>query len=137
MDEPKSNHSAIACLGLILVISTFISGWAPDGPWGSESFTRGLFGLVGGVLLYLAWYRHKFGLWGVIPALSMWSNPQVSTRILAALGVALFFCSYLLGTIESLPAPVSLISLLCSLLILLTSTYAWFVFEGPLSDEEE
>jgi len=137
MDEPKSNHPAIACLGLILVISTFISGWAPDGPWGSESFTRGLFGLVGGVLLYLAWYRHKFALWGVIPALSMWSNPHVSTRILAALGVALFFCSYLLGTMDSIPAPISLILLLCSLLILLTSAYAWFVFEGPLSDEEE
>ena len=58
-------------------------------------------------------------------------------RILAALGVALFFCSYLIGTIDSLPAPMSLILLLCSLLILLTSAYAWVVFEGPLSDEEE
>jgi hypothetical protein len=137
MDEPKSNHPAIACLGLVLVVSTFFSGWAPDGPWGSESFTRGIFGLVGGVLLYLAWYRHKFGLWGVIPALSMWSNPAASMRILAALGVALFFCSYLVGTIDSLPAPISLILLLCSLLILLTSAYAWFVVEGPLTDEEE
>ena len=137
MDEPNSHHPAIACLGLALVISTFISGWAPDGPWGSESFTRGIFGLAGGVLLYLAWYRQKFGLWGVIPALSMWSNPLASMRILAALGVALFFCSYLIGTIDSLPAPMSLILLLCSLLILLTSAYAWVVFEGPLSDEEE
>jgi hypothetical protein len=67
----------------------------------------------------------------------MWSNPHVSTRILAALGVALFFCSYLLGTMDSIPVPISLILLLCSLLILLTSAYAWFVFEGPLSDEEE
>ena len=137
MDEPKSNHPAIACLGLALVISTFISGWAPDGPWGAEAFTRGIFGLAGGVLLYLAWYRQKFGLWGVIPALSMWSNPLASMRILAALGVALFFCSYLVGTIDSLPAPISLILLLCSLLILLTSAYAWFVVEGPLTDEEE
>ena len=138
MDESSdSRHPMVATLGLLLIGSTFITGWAPQGPWGSESFSRGLFGLAGGFMIYLAWYRHNFGVWSVIPALHIWQNPHSSTRILAALGVALFFSSYLLGTVDFLPEPLSLVLLLCALLILLTAAYAWFVFEGPLGDEEE
>ena len=137
MDEPQSRHTSVAGLGLLLVISTLISGWAPEGPWGSESFSRGIFGLAGGVLLYLAWYRQNFGVWGVIPALSMWTHSQSSIRSLAALGVALVFSAYLVGTVESLPAPMGMIVMLCGLLMLLTSAYAWLVLEGPFRDEEE
>ena len=138
MDESSySRYPMVAALGLVLIGSTFITGWAPQGPWGSESFSRGLFGLAGGLLIYLAWYRHTFGVWSVIPALHMWQYPHASTRILAAIGVGLFFSSYLLGTVDSLPEPLSLIVLLCALLVLLAAAYAWFVFEGPLGDEEE
>ena len=138
MDESsESRYPLVAALGLLLIGSTFTTGWAPQGPWGSESFSRGLFGLAGGFMIYLAWYRHNFGVWSVIPALHIWQNPHSSTRILAALGVALFFSSYLLGTVDFLPEPLSLIVLLCALLILLAAAYAWFVFEGPLGDEEE
>ena len=127
----------IAAFGILLIGSSFITGWAPQGPWGSESYSRGLFGLAGGVMIYLAWYRHNFGVWAVIPALHIWQNPLSSTRILAALGIALFFSSYLLGTVDFLPEPLSLIVLLCALLILLAAAYAWFVFDGPLGAEEE
>jgi len=138
MDESsESRYPLVAALGLLLIGSTFITGWAPQGPWGSESFSRGLFGLAGGFMIYLAWYRHNFGVWSVIPALHIWQNPHSSTRILAALGVALFFSSYLLGTVDFLPEPLSLIVLLCALLVLLAAAYAWFVFEGPLGDEVE
>ena len=138
MDESSnSRHPLVAALGLILIGSTFITGWAPQGPWGSESFSRGLFGLSGGFMIYLAWYRHNFGVWSVIPALHIWQNPHTSTRILAAVGVGLFFSSHLLGTVDFLPEPLSLIVLLCALLVLLAAAYAWFVFEGPLGDEEE
>ena len=138
MDESSdSRHPMVATFGILLIGSTFITGWAPQGPWESESFSRGLFGLAGGFLLYLAWYRHTFGVWSVIPALHMWQNPHSSTRILAAIGVALFFSSYLLGTVDSLPEPLSLILLLCALMVLLAAAYAWLVFEGPLGDEEE
>ena len=138
MDEStESRYPFVAALGILLIGSTFITGWAPLGPWGSESFSRGLFGLAGGFLIYFAWYRHTFGVWSVIPPLHMWQNPHSSTRILAAIGVALFFSSYILGAIESLPEPLSLVLLLCALLILLASAYAWLVFEGPLGDEEE
>ena len=138
MDESSnSRHRMVATFGLLLIGSTFITGWAPQGPWGSESFSRGLFGLAGGFMIYLAWYRHNFGVWSVIPALHIWQNPHTSTRILAAVGVGLFFSSHLLGTVDFLPEPLSLIVLLCALLVLLAAAYAWFVFEGPLGDEEE
>ncbi len=138
MDESsESRYPLVAALGLLLIGSTFITGWAPQGPWGSESFSRGLFGLAGGFMIYLAWYRHNFGVWSVIPALHIWQNPHTSTRILAAVGVGLFFSSHLLGTVDFLPEPLSLIVLLCALLVLLAAAYAWFVFEGPLGDEEE
>ena len=138
MDESsESRYPLVAALGLLLIGSPFITGWAPQGPWGSESFSRGLFGLAGGFLLYLAWYRHTFGVWSVIPALHMWQNPHSSTRILAAIGGGLFFSSYLIGTVDLLPEPLSLILLLCALMVLLAAAYAWLVFEGPLGDEEE
>lgn len=138
MDESNnSRHSTVAALGVLLIASTFVTGWAPQGPWGSESFTRGLFGLAGGFMIYLAWYRYTFGVWSMIPALPMWQKPHTSTRILTAFGVGLFFSSYLMGNIESLPEPLSMILLLCALLTLLAAAYAWLVFEGPLGDEEE
>ena len=138
MDESSnSRHPLVAALGLLLLGSTLITGWAPQGPWGSESFSRGLFGLAGGFMIYLAWYRHNFGVWSVIPALHIWQNPHTSTRILAAVGIGLFFSSHLLGTVDFLPEPLSLVVLLCALLVLLAAAYAWFVFEGPLGDEEE
>ena len=137
-DTPASRHPIVASLGLLIVLSTLISGWAPTGPGDSESFTRGAIGLIGGVMLYLSWYRHTFGVWGVIPALSMWTQPNTSVRVLAAVGFAFIFTSNAIGHIfESAPAPLTMIIMLIGLLILLTSTYAWLVFEGPLADEEE
>lgn len=139
MDETtNSRHPMVAGLGVLIILSTLISGWAPTGPWDSESFTRGLFGLVGGLMLYVSWYRHTFGAWGVIPALQMWTQPKSSTRILAALGVAFVFSAQIIGnSLENLPNPMAMIIMLSGLLMLLTSLYAWLVFEGPLGDEEE
>ena len=139
MDEPPaSRHPVVAGMGLLIVFSTLISGWAPVGPWDSESFTRGLIGLIGGAMLYLSWYRHTFGVWGAIPALNMWTQPNTSVRVLAAVGFAFVFTSNAIGHIfESAPAPLTMLILLIGLLMLLTSTYAWLVFEGPLGDEEE
>jgi peptidoglycan/LPS O-acetylase OafA/YrhL len=139
MDEATtSRHPVVAGLGVLIILSTLISGWAPTGPWDSESFTRGLFGLVGGLMLYLSWYRHTFGVWGVIPVLQMWTQPKSSVRVLAAVGIAFIFSASAIGqTLETLPDALSMLILLIGLLILLTSGYAWLVFEGPLADEEE
>ena len=137
-DHPAPRHPMVAGLGSLIVLSTLISGWAPVGPWESESFTRGIIGLIGGVMLYLSWYRHTFGVWGVIPALTMWTQPKSSVRVLAAVGIAFVFSSNAIGYLcKSAPAQLTMLTMLIGLLMLLTSTYAWLVFEGPLSDEEE
>ena len=139
MDETtNSRHPMVAGVGVLLILSTFFSGWAPTGPWNSESFSRGLFGLAGGLMLYISWYRHTFGVWGAIPALNMWTQPKSSVRVLAAVGFAFVFTSNAITHFfESAPAPLTMLILLMGLLMLLTSTYAWLVFEGPLADEEE
>tara|TARA_B100001123_G_scaffold420910_1_gene527877 strand:- start:421 stop:627 length:207 start_codon:yes stop_codon:yes gene_type:complete len=68
----------------------------------------------------------------------MWTQPESSTRILAALGIAFVFTAQIIGnTLENLPAPMGMFIMLIGLLMLLTSLYAWLVFEGPLGDEEE
>ena len=139
MDETTTpRHPAVAGFGFLIILSTLISGWAPEGPWNSESFSRGIFGLVGGLMLYISWYRHTFGVWGVIPALQMWTQPKSSVRVLAAVGIAFIFSASAIGqTLETLPDALAMLIMLIGLLILLTSGYAWLVFEGPLADEEE
>ena len=62
----------------------------------------------------------------------------VGWSVAAAVGFAFVFTSNAIGHIfESAPAPLTMLILLMGLLMLLTSTYAWLVFEGPLADEEE
>ena len=88
VETTNSRHPMVAGVGVILILSTFFSGWAPTGPWNSESFSRGLFGLTGGLMLYISWYRHTFGVWGAIPALKMWTQQNTSVRVLADVGFA-------------------------------------------------
>jgi hypothetical protein len=127
-----------AGMGTLLVLLTLLPGWAPSGPWGQASFTRGIFGLIGGALLYLAWYRRTFEISGVVPALSMWKNPEESTHILAALGIALVFASRVIGhQFDFVPAPFALIMSLIGLLMILLSIYAHMVFKGPWKESEE
>ncbi|MBN16824.1 MAG: hypothetical protein VYC11_01210 [Candidatus Thermoplasmatota archaeon] len=137
-DSQMPRHQMFAGIGIALVASTLFEGWAPDGPWGSESFTRGTIGLLGAFMIYFAWFRHKFGFWGAIPILSLWENPESSIRIVASLGIALIFLARIVGEQSELfPAPFGLIIMLGGLLMIFTAVYAWLVFEGPLGDEEE
>tara|TARA_B100001996_G_scaffold183815_1_gene140492 strand:+ start:3242 stop:3661 length:420 start_codon:yes stop_codon:yes gene_type:complete len=137
-DSDIPRQHLVAGVGLVLVSSTLIEGWAPSGPWGSESFTRGTIGLLGIFMLYFAWFRDTFGFWGTIPILPLWKNPERSIRILASLGIALIFMARIVGEHSELfPAPFGLITMLGGLLMIFTAVYAWLVFEGPLGDEEE
>ena len=52
--------------GSALVLQSFTS-MAPVGPWDSASFTRGVLGLTGLIMLYIAWFRYTFGIYGVAP----------------------------------------------------------------------
>jgi hypothetical protein len=137
MDEPRVEPKAVVGLGVLLVLLTLVPGWAPQGPWGQESFSRGVVGLVGALLLYIGWYRVTFGVWGLIPALVMWSEPQRSIRVLTGLGIAMVIASRLIGQVGFVPAPTGLLLMLFGLLSLLMAAYAWLVLEGPLADPEE
>ena len=125
-------------MGLLLLILTFFPGWAPSGPWGEQSFTRGLVGLVGGSMVYVAWYRYTFNTHGIIPVVSMWREPKKSTPRLAIIGAILVIASKFIGQyLEFVPIPFTLIMTLIGLLMLLLAGYAWLILEGPLRDCEE
>ena len=125
-------------IGTLLLILTLFPGWAPAGPWGEESFTRGLFGLIAGSMIYVAWYRFTFNTNGLVPALSMWRNPTKSIPNLAVAGVVFFIGSGLIGHyVDFIPIPFTLIMALVGLLMMLLAGYAWLVIDGPLQDSEE
>lgn len=125
-------------IGTLLLILTLFPGWAPTGPWGEESFTRGIFGLIGASMIYVGWYRYTFKKNGLIPALSMWKEPVKSIQELAILGTAFVIGSSLIGNyVDFIPIPFTLIMALIGLLMMLLAGYAWLVIEGPLQDPEE
>lgn len=123
--------------GAALILLASLPGWAPAGPWGQPSFTRGVVGLVGGGCVYVGWFEWKFGVRGLIPTLRLWRDPRTSKKALACLGVALFFASNVLGTQPWAPAPAALLVNLTGLLLLLMALYAHLVVGGPWSSEEE
>ena len=125
-------------IGTLLLILTLFPGWAPAGPWGEESFTRGIFGLIGATMIYIAWYRHTFKINGLIPSLSLWREPVESTKKIAIIGILLVILSKLIGLyVAFIPIPFTLIMTLIGLLMMLLAGYAKLVLDGPLQDPEE
>jgi hypothetical protein len=146
MEDAKAERSippwwGFTALGGVLLLAACVPGWAPNGPWGDESFTRGVFGLIGCYFLYRAWYRATFGRDGImLPPVESWQDAPRAIRILTALGIVSVIASRLIGTKASfLPKPTALLVILFGLLLLLLALYAWMVSAGPLvgSDEEE
>ena len=127
----------LAIIRVILIAQTFTDfGW--KGPWNDVSFTQGALGLVGGILLYLAWFRWHFKTDGVIPTVDRWKNPKKGL-------VNLFICAVIMSIFTTLvggplssffPRPSGMILGLISLLMLLQVIYAWLIIEGPLKEEE-
>ena len=120
-----------------LIAQTFTDfGW--KGPWNDVSFTQGSLGLVGGILLYLAWFRWHFKMDGLIPTLDRWENPHKGM-------ITLFICTILMCIFTTLvggplseyfPRPSGMILGLISLLMILQLIYAWLNFNNYFSEEE-
>ena len=126
-----------AAVGAILLLDTLTLGYAPSGPWDSESFSLGVIGLIGIVLLYVAWYRLTFKRRGLVPWLDLWQDPAgSSTKVLIA-GVATITLAWVLGNPlqEQMPDPSGLILTLIGLLMLLNGIYVKLSI-GPLADSE-
>lgn len=127
----------LAIIGAILVGQTFTDfGW--KGPWNDVSFTQGSLGLIGGILLYLAWFRWHFKIDGLLPTLDRWKDPKRGLVNLFICGIIMTIFTWLAGgPLSSLfPRPSGMILGLISLLILLQVGYAWLFLNNYFSEEE-
>jgi len=124
-------------VGALLLLDTLTLGYAPAGPWDSESFSLGVIGLIGLALLYVAWYRLTFKRHGLIPWLDLWQDPADSSKKVIICGVATIALAWVLGNPlqEQMPDPSGLIVTLIGLLMLLNGIYVKLSI-GPLADSK-
>ena len=125
-----------AIIGILMVGVTF-TDVSPAGPWNDPTFTSGTIGLVGLILLYMAWFRLTFNQTGLVPVVDKWHDPQKSSIRVMVTGLVLMGLAFGVGRIEFFPAPAGLIVSLVGLLVLLNGVYVWMISAGPLSEEEE
>jgi hypothetical protein len=128
---------AHAAAGALLLLDTLALGYAPAGPWDAASFSLGVIGLTGMVLLYVAWYRFTFKRPGLIPWLDLWQDPAGSSKKVIIAGVATIVLAWVLGNPlqEQMPDPSGLILTLIGLLMLLNGIYVKLGI-GPLADSK-
>ena len=125
-------------LGIIFVAQSWFD-FAPAGPWESHSFSRGVIGLIGLGLIYLAWFRITFRRSDrIIPTLDLWESPHTSLRIVATVGLILVCLAWLSGNVfsEYVPGPTGLLLNLFGMMMLLQTFYVWMVLNGPLQDQD-
>ena len=133
----ERKHLLLAAGCLFLSFSFF--DFLPAGPWLDASFSRGMSGLCGLILIYLYWYEQTFGESGVVPVIAKWKNPKTSWKHVLLAGVGFLFFSWLFGNTsagDSLPVPAPLILALIGLLTCFAGMYAYLVSLGPLREEE-
>ncbi len=122
-------------LGAILLINTIFIKFSFSWPWGSESFTLGLIGLIGLTMWYISWYRFTFKRRGLVPWLDLWKKPKDSSKKLFLFSFFILMMSYLLGRDQLFfPDPTSLILSLIALLTFIQATYV-FLSVTILSDD--
>ena len=92
----KAEWRIFAVTGIILIGITF-TDISPEGPWDDSTFTSGSFGLLGMVLLYLAWFRITFEKAGVVPTLDLWKDPESSSKVVMTTGIVILGIAYAIG----------------------------------------
>lgn len=132
----KAEWRVFAAIGTILVAITF-TDLSPDGPWNDSTFTSGSLGLIGLMLLYLAWFRLTFETKGVVPTMDLWKDPEGSSSTVIGVGLVILGIAYAVGRIDFFPEPAGLILSLIGLLVTTNGIYVWMSTAGPLSSEEE
>lgn len=131
-------------LGLLaaggVLVGQSLTDLAPAGPWDSASFSRGVLGLFGLVLIYLAWFAQTFGFLGVAPTVDRWKTPETTWLKVVVFGLACLVLTRLLRLLDTegyLPEPTGLVLGLVGVLALMNGTYVWLIVSGPLAEEEE
>ena len=137
--QPKQEANIFGIFGLLLVAQTFLD-FAPAGPWDSRSFSRGVVGLLGVLLLYLSWFRFTFDKKGVAPVVTLWKNPKSSSTTVIMFGfICLVFTKFIVNSKigESFPQPAGLVITFIGLLAIANGIYVWLISAGPLAVGEE
>ena len=132
----KAEWRVFAAIGTILVAITF-TDLSPEGPWNDSTFTSGSLGLIGLMLLYLAWFRLTFETNGVVPTMDLWKDPEGTSTSVIGVGIVILGIAYAVGRIDFFPEPAGLILSLIGLLVTTNGIYVWMSTAGPLSSEEE
>ena len=132
----KAEWRVFAAIGTILVAITF-TDLSPQGPWNDSTFTSGSLGLIGLMLLYLAWFRLTFEAKGVVPTMDLWKDPEGTSPSVIGVGLVILGIAYAVGRIDFFPEPAGLILSLIGLLVTTNGIYVWMSTAGPLSSEEE
>ena len=132
----KAEWRVFATIGTILVAITF-TDLSPEGPWDDSTFTSGSLGLIGLILLYLAWFRLTFETKGVVPTMDLWKDPEGTSPSVIGVGLVILGIAYAIGRIDFFPEPAGLILSLIGLLVTTNGVYVWMSTAGPLSSEEE
>ncbi len=125
-------------IGIVLTVQTLFD-FTPPGPWNSRSFTRGVLGLTGLCLIYVAWFRFTFNKKGIIPSISLWKNPNKSWKrvlLFSIICLAAVFTINNTNLSDKLPETSGMILMLIACLGLLNSLYVWLVTSGILLEEE-
>lgn len=130
-----------AIVGIILVAQSFVD-ITPEGPWNSRSFSRGIVGLVGLLLIYLSWFRWAFDKKGVAPTVNLWKNPSETWQNVLLVGLSMMVSVKVLvwtGSDAYTPEPTGMILTLAGSMVTLNAIYVGLITVGPLAqpDEEE
>ena len=128
----------LALVGLICIIQTFFD-LAPEGPWDSRSFTRGVIGLIGIGCLYVSWFRFTFDRKGLIPTIKFWKSPENSWIQVMIFGIMCYLFVISINNFEIdtyFPKTTGMIVMLVGSLSILNASYVWLVVNGPLSQSE-
>ena len=59
-DVAEPEWRLLAGISSLLILDALFLGIAPMGPWDDQSFSRGVIGLIGASIGYVAWYRATF-----------------------------------------------------------------------------
>ena len=89
----KAEWRVFAAIGTILVSITF-PDLSPEGPWNDSTFTSGSLGLIGLILLYLAWFRLTFETKGVVPTMDLWKDPEGTSPSVIGVGLVVLGIAY-------------------------------------------
>ena len=128
-----------AITGIVLVAQSFVD-ITPEGPWNSRSFSRGLVGLTGLILIYLSWFRWAFDRKGVGPTVDLWKNPAEKWQDVLLVGLSMMVTVKVLvwtGYDAYAPEPTGMILTLAGSMVALNAIYVGLITVGPLAKQDE